>query len=88
MRTSLGVLSGATDSTPHAVNAAGWVVGTSGGRAFVYRPGLGLAPLSSLVKSTSGVTVRDALSITDSGDVLFAGVRGQTAALFTLSLAQ
>lgn len=88
VRTSLGVLSGATDSTPHAVNAAGWVVGTSGGRAFVYRPGAGLAELSSLVKSTSGVTVRDALSITDSGDVLFAGVRGQTAALFTLSLAQ
>jgi hypothetical protein len=88
VRTSLGVLSGATDSTPHAVNAAGWVVGTSGGRAFVYRPGAGLAELSSLVKSTSGVTVRDALSISDSGDVLFAGVRGQTAALFTLSLAQ
>ena len=88
VRTALGVLPGATDSTPVAVNAAGWVIGTSGGRAFVYRPGVGLAALSSLIKPTSGVTVHDALSITDSGDVLFAGTRGPTAALFLLPLAQ
>ena len=85
-RTALGVLPAASSSRPIAINDHGWIVGTSGGQTFLYRPGVGMEALSSLIDPQAGLTIVEPLAITDHGQVLVAGKAGGALGLHLVSL--
>jgi uncharacterized membrane protein len=74
IRTDLGTLDGSS-SVAYGVNSFSWVVGTSGGRAFVWRAGGPLVDLNSTLSPGSGWVLEQAWAISDSGYIAGAGTK-------------
>jgi probable HAF family extracellular repeat protein len=67
--TNLGSL-GPGDTDAFAINSARWVVGASNGRVFLWRPGVGMIDLNSLLSPSSGWLLQHATDINDLGQIV------------------
>jgi probable HAF family extracellular repeat protein len=67
--TSLGTLGSAHTSFANDINNHGAIVGNSGSRAFLYEDGA-IQDLNTLIAPLSGWTIRDAVAINDSGQIV------------------
>jgi probable HAF family extracellular repeat protein len=74
----LGVLPGASSSRALDVNDAGTVVGTcsgsSGERAFIWKPDAGMKDLNDAISTTLGVLLLEAHAINNKGQILVMGM--------------
>jgi probable HAF family extracellular repeat protein len=67
---NLGVLPFQTYSIAYAINDSGWIVGESGGRAFLWTSISGMQDLNNLVAGLpAGVTLREAYGINKRGEI-------------------
>jgi len=76
--TELSDLAASGPSTAEALNTSGWVVGDLGstgtsGRAFLWRPGVGMVDLQSLVSASSGWVILNVVGINSSGEIVGQG---------------
>jgi probable HAF family extracellular repeat protein len=66
---NLGTLPYQTNSIAYAINDSGWIVGESGGRAFLWTPSGGMQDLNNLVAGLPAVTLREAYGINKRGEI-------------------